>query len=44
MSKFDTISHNSSEEGQPDGYNGSPSLQYRPTIARSNDRLAELES
>jgi hypothetical protein len=43
MSKFDTISHNSSEEGQPDGYNGSPSLQYRPTIARSNDRLAELE-
>ena len=44
MSKFDTISNNTSEEAQPNGYNGPPSsLHYRPTIASSNDRLAELE-
>jgi len=44
MSKFDTNATNTAEEARSGGYAGSSSvIQYRPSTASSNDRLAELE-
>ena len=44
MNKFDTNATNTEEVAQPGGYEGlSSSMQYRPSTASSDDRLAELE-
>jgi len=44
MNKFDTNATNTGEDAGPGDYKSpSSSMQYRPSAASGNDRLAELE-